>query len=196
MPKRDEILKAAMSCFTAYGYSKTTMSDIGRKVGINKASLYYHFKDKLALYEAVVQNMKSAHVLKVKPQIDSLSQIQDKIICLVTNYIDFWGNIAINYLSTRTGYEEGKQETESVFNSIMNEDIKNIQNMIDEGISNDIFVSCDSAAVAVQITKVTQGLLLIDCPLNLPDEQKLEGYENVKNSVREVLRLLLKGIEK
>lgn len=115
MSKSDEILKAAMSCFSMYGCSKTTMRDIGNRVGINKATLCYHFKDKLALYEAVVLKLRSSHELNVKPQIESFTNIRDKIICLVTNYIDFWGNIAINYLTSRSSFEEGKQETAPVF---------------------------------------------------------------------------------
>jgi AcrR family transcriptional regulator len=54
LTKRLQILNAAMDCFSTYGYEKTTMSDIGARVGMNKASLYYHFKDKIALFATMV----------------------------------------------------------------------------------------------------------------------------------------------
>ena len=41
--KREQILKAAAECLSQYGYEKTTLSDIGKLVGLNKASLYYYY---------------------------------------------------------------------------------------------------------------------------------------------------------
>ncbi len=52
--KRDLILRAAAPCFARYGYAKTTLDDIGRAVGLNKASLYYYYPGKDELFMAVV----------------------------------------------------------------------------------------------------------------------------------------------
>ncbi len=82
-------LKAAISCFSAYGYHKTTMSDIGNRVGINKASLYYHYKDKVALYEAVIQHMRADHMFTANKLIEQQNTIEDKIICFIKSELDF-----------------------------------------------------------------------------------------------------------
>ncbi|TFG18838.1 MAG: TetR/AcrR family transcriptional regulator [Promethearchaeota archaeon] len=42
--KEQEIILASHDLFTRFGYSKTTMEDIGDKVGLNQASLYHYFK--------------------------------------------------------------------------------------------------------------------------------------------------------
>ena len=52
--KRKKIIQAAGDCFARFGYEKTTMDDIGKKVGLNKASLYYYYKDKESIYTEVV----------------------------------------------------------------------------------------------------------------------------------------------
>jgi AcrR family transcriptional regulator len=52
--KKKEILKAASDCFARYGYEKTTLDDIGKMVGLNKASLYYYYKNKEAIFSEVV----------------------------------------------------------------------------------------------------------------------------------------------
>ena len=52
--KRIKILEAAKSCFTQFGYEKTTLEDIGKKLGLNNSSLYYYFKNKEEIFTAVV----------------------------------------------------------------------------------------------------------------------------------------------
>ena len=43
---KERIGKAAMECFVQYGLDKTTLDDIAKKIGLNKASLYYYYKNK------------------------------------------------------------------------------------------------------------------------------------------------------
>lgn len=52
--KRALILRAASECFSRFGYSKTTLDDIGRAVRLNKASLYHYFPSKDELFMEVV----------------------------------------------------------------------------------------------------------------------------------------------
>jgi AcrR family transcriptional regulator len=44
--KRDRILKAAIDCFTQYGFKRTSMDDIAQKAGISRAALYLVFQNK------------------------------------------------------------------------------------------------------------------------------------------------------
>ncbi len=44
--KRDAILQAAWKLIRHYGYNKTTIDDIAKRVGIGKGTLYQHFTSK------------------------------------------------------------------------------------------------------------------------------------------------------
>jgi AcrR family transcriptional regulator len=44
--KKEAILHGAAGCFTKFGYEKTTLDDIGKSAALNKASIYYYFKNK------------------------------------------------------------------------------------------------------------------------------------------------------
>ncbi len=46
-----KILDCATSLFASYGYDGTIMDDLAEQCGVNKASIYYHHKDKATLYE-------------------------------------------------------------------------------------------------------------------------------------------------
>jgi AcrR family transcriptional regulator len=52
---RDQILDAAERCFAERGFAGVSMREIAGQAGLrNQASLYHHFRDKRALYEAVL----------------------------------------------------------------------------------------------------------------------------------------------
>lgn len=51
---RDSIFAAAARLFAASGFDGVSTDDIAREAGANKAMIYYHFADKLALYRAIV----------------------------------------------------------------------------------------------------------------------------------------------
>jgi AcrR family transcriptional regulator len=52
--RRAEIIAKATDAFVAAGYAGTSMSDLARAVGVQKASLYHHFPSKEALFVACV----------------------------------------------------------------------------------------------------------------------------------------------
>jgi len=51
------ILDAAEDLFAEKGYSATSLGDVADRVGIRSPSLYNHFKNKEALYEAVLDRL-------------------------------------------------------------------------------------------------------------------------------------------
>jgi TetR/AcrR family transcriptional regulator, biofilm operon repressor len=47
---KEKIQQAAFKCVARFGFEKTTMDDIAREVGLNKASLYYYYKNKEEIF--------------------------------------------------------------------------------------------------------------------------------------------------
>lgn len=52
--RRSDIIARATDAFVTNGYAGTSMSDLARMIGIQKASLYHHFSSKEALFIACV----------------------------------------------------------------------------------------------------------------------------------------------
>ncbi len=57
LDSRTAIFDAAAAAFSARGFDGVGVDDIARKAKVNKAMIYYHFADKLALYREVVGDM-------------------------------------------------------------------------------------------------------------------------------------------
>lgn len=57
---RDLVFKAGAEAFSRSGFEGVGVDDIARAAGVNKAMLYYHFKNKLELYREIVRDMLRA----------------------------------------------------------------------------------------------------------------------------------------
>jgi AcrR family transcriptional regulator len=56
---RGHILDEASRLFLHYGFKKTTMDDIARRVGISKGALYLHFDSKEAIFFDIVDELRN-----------------------------------------------------------------------------------------------------------------------------------------
>lgn len=56
---RRRVQRAALDLFTRQGYDATSMREIADAVGVNKASLYYHFASKQAILQSLVDDRGS-----------------------------------------------------------------------------------------------------------------------------------------
>jgi AcrR family transcriptional regulator len=59
-PTRESVFNAAAVLFSARGFDSVSVGDIATRAAVNKAMIYYHFADKLALYRTVVADMLAA----------------------------------------------------------------------------------------------------------------------------------------
>ncbi|MFO7852443.1 MAG: TetR/AcrR family transcriptional regulator [Bacteroidota bacterium] len=59
---REKIVLSASKIFSRYGFKKTTMEEIARALNKGKSSIYYYFKSKEEIFEAVVDH--EAQVLR------------------------------------------------------------------------------------------------------------------------------------
>lgn len=65
-----EILAAALDLFAEKGFSATRMEDVAARAGLSKAGVYLYFKDKMALLEALVNQMAAANIERAQATIE------------------------------------------------------------------------------------------------------------------------------
>ena len=56
MTRKEHILKVAQEEFSKHGFAAVSMIDSVDKLDLNKATIYYHYKDKKTLYHTVIKN--------------------------------------------------------------------------------------------------------------------------------------------
>jgi len=95
---RAAILKAAAYEFAEYGIAGARTDAIAREAHVNKALLYYYFKDKETLYGAVLDDAFAGLKSAVFQVLDSDLPSRDKMLAYAGAYFDF---IASNQLYPR-----------------------------------------------------------------------------------------------
>ncbi len=95
---RASILQAAAHEFAAHGVAGARTDAIAREARVNKALLYYYFKDKETLYGAVLDDAFSGLKNAVFQVLDSELPPREKIMAYAGAYFDF---IASNQLYPR-----------------------------------------------------------------------------------------------
>ena len=84
---RAAVFSAAAQTFSWRGFDGATVDDIARTAGVNKAMIYYHFADKLALYREVVCEMLREAGAAVTAIADRPSAPADKMAAFITAFI-------------------------------------------------------------------------------------------------------------
>lgn len=132
---RDHIMSNASLIFFQKGYVATSLEDIAKGSGVNKAAIYYYFKAKSKLlYEICAKGMNS--ILDVaRPVASSDLPAEKKLQILVTNHIQFQmahkGFTALGAVENRnlpkrlrTQYVSMRDEYESLFRQVLKEGVE------------------------------------------------------------------------
>jgi TetR/AcrR family transcriptional regulator len=85
---RDAILKAAAIEFSMEGLTGARMDAIARAAGVNKALLYYYFRDKDALYGAVLDRFFGPLFERLTQVLDSSAPAGERILNYVRTHFD------------------------------------------------------------------------------------------------------------
>ncbi|MBS0277168.1 MAG: TetR/AcrR family transcriptional regulator [Proteobacteria bacterium] len=63
-----EILEAALDCFSAKGFAATRMDDIAERAGVTKGTIYLYFQNKEAVFKALVRESIGTQIGQVLEQ--------------------------------------------------------------------------------------------------------------------------------
>lgn len=81
--RKKEILDVAEELFTTKGYDNTSTADILERVGIARGTLYYHFKSKEEILDALIDRIMQEIVYNVKVALSGNVTAPQKIILFI-----------------------------------------------------------------------------------------------------------------
>jgi len=93
---KEKILYGADKLFQKHGLNKTTMEDIAREAGKGKSTLYYYFKSKEEIFDAIIQNEKSKFFDILLAAVDQASTAQEKLTAFIATRFERlkeWANL-------------------------------------------------------------------------------------------------------
>ncbi len=82
--RRNEILDVAEELFVTKGYDKTSTNDILERVGIARGTLYYHFRSKEEILNAMIERINDSLLSKARAIADNTSMpVIDRIVMTI-----------------------------------------------------------------------------------------------------------------
>jgi AcrR family transcriptional regulator len=84
---RDAVFTAAADLFSRHGFDGVTVDDIARAARVNRAMLYYHFSDKLALYRDIVCGMLDEAGARVTAIVDLPLSPPEKLERFIASFV-------------------------------------------------------------------------------------------------------------
>ncbi|MBK8194584.1 MAG: TetR/AcrR family transcriptional regulator [Lewinellaceae bacterium] len=158
-PKKEEILQAGRDCFARFGFDKTTLDDIGRIAGLNKASLYYYFRNKEEIFIAVVMAETKAHIADLKQKALAFPDVRKQVRFFLSERIRRYGEVIhLTRLSV-----ENRQKLEPLFDEVYEEtktsEITFLTELLKKGVADNAFSFPEpSASVAESLFYLSDAL--------------------------------------
>lgn len=105
---RQTVLEAALTLFSRDGYSLTTLSRIAREAGCSRGPIYWHFKDKDDLYEAVLAYSQEP----LEALVAECGTMRDTPVAAMDRFIEQWLGLLANDRKYRQSFEILLNKTE------------------------------------------------------------------------------------
>ncbi|MDY6880650.1 MAG: TetR/AcrR family transcriptional regulator [Thermodesulfobacteriota bacterium] len=194
--KRKKIIQAAGDCFARFGYDKTTMDDIGKRVGLNKASLYYYYKDKESIYTEVVYAETEQFMEALQKKVNEALGSRDRIITYLTERLHYLQEmINLHNLSFET-LNTVQPIFEKLYQALLNKEVLFLSRQLEQGIADKELEDCDTARIAEGILVVADAIKHRAAPgVDFGSFAEID-YSGVREEMVFVVSLILKGLER
>lgn len=177
---KQQIIEAAGIVFERYGFKKTTMDDIAYAAGKGKSSLYYYFKNKEEVFEAVVAHEAKQLVAEINKAINASHSAVDKLRSYVNIRMKRFvqrGNLATalndNFLATFAFIEK-------IRNNYRDFEVEMIAGIISHGIENNEFKPIDANFTGEAILTCMIGF---EVPLLTKTHTTEESVKKINNVI-------------
>lgn len=193
--RRGEILEAAGRLLAHYGFNKTTMDDVGRAVGLNKASLYYYFSNKEALVAAVISKEAGLYLAELQGGADRTTGCAERVTCYIRERFRVFQMVFNLHKLSLQDFRQTLPSLRKEYVQCMAEERAFLRAILDEGVEKREIVPCDTERVARSILAVPEAFKpnVIMNP-DAPPGASID-YSSIVDDVIFTVLLILQGLE-
>jgi AcrR family transcriptional regulator len=184
--KTEQILAAARKRFGYYGLAKTTMNEIAGDLCMSKASLYYYFPDKEALFREVIRKEQEAFFRDT----EKLFTAPQKAHRLLQVYMIKRQELFRTYVNIHKMKFDHAIQAKPIFSGLIEDFLKReialVKKIIDAGIRKKEFRRINSGVYARFFVDLLQGLI---------DKHSEEtSYKALEKNFRLLVTVFVQGI--
>ena len=193
---KKKIGMAAMQCFAKYGIDKTTLEDIAKLIGLNKASLYYYYKNKEDIFLETAVSEGEEYLAKLQAETYQKKGIENQIWFYMLSRFNYYKNVLnMNKVSVDTLNKILPRFFE-LYDAMMKQEKKFLSQLIAKAVT-------EGELGKTNPTKIASLLINLSDALKHSEEQKsiLRGdisidYSQSIADMKFLVSLILSGLKK
>ena len=185
--KKKRIIEIAEQLFAQYGFLKTTMEDIAKKVHMGKSSVYYYFKSKDDIFAEVIRKDTRIFQQKLDDAVSNADTPEKKIRAYVITRMTHLQDLSKFYSTLTDEYLDHYLFVEEVRKDFYEYESTVIKKLLEEGVEQNCFDVDNVVTISRMISIAIKGL---EFPLFV----EAKDYDPVKES-NDMLDIIFKGIE-
>ncbi len=196
--KKEIILNTAIKHFSHFGYESTSLENIAKECDITKPAIYYHFKDKAALYQAVICSQFSRLADSIEKETE-LGDAKEKLNMYIVTFGEFLiSNPTFNAIFARE-IASGGYSLPIKCSQLLSRTLSRLIDILDEGKEQKIFEDENPFMIQMMIVSTltsynTTKPLRQKIASVLKDKTKLPE-PNFQNIIESLSKKIIKGLK-
>jgi TetR/AcrR family acrAB operon transcriptional repressor len=190
---REQLLNAALKCFSSKGYTETTLEDVARRASTTRGAIHWHFGNKAELFNALIrERYKHAAVvlqdfsMKGDTPLQILRNILEQWLSYAEDNSDFKMTLELLLLKTEVSPELERGINEKLAGT--HSSLKQFSSLIRQGIAlGEIRSDVDPDQAAIAALGLINGVV----SMWILDQNSF----SLKGLAREVIDLFIRGIK-
>jgi len=186
---RASIVNAASDIFSKYGYKKTTMDDIALALGKGKSSIYYYFRNKEEIFQAVLEQEVILLKTKLQKAVNRKKHHKGKLKAYILTRMKGFESMINFYNAVKNEYLSQFEFIERIRHKYDQEEIATVQGILEKGVEKGDFSIEDPSLAAVAIVTSMKGF---EIPLFITGNKE----QDIELIVDKLMKMLFNGILK
>jgi AcrR family transcriptional regulator len=192
--KRQQIVEAASECLARFGYDKTTLDDIAGRIGLNKTSLYYYYRNKESIFIDVIVQEAKAFLTALQAKTLRAHGCRNQVLTYLTERLRYYRHVVnLHNLSVET-LQRMHPSFQTLYRDVQEREIDFIVTLLKEGMAAGQIKSGDAARLARIILAVTDAIKQAACTAPTVRAAEAIDYTQVEKDVVYAVSLMLDGL--
>jgi TetR/AcrR family transcriptional regulator, biofilm operon repressor len=153
-----KIGEGAMQCFAKYGLEKTTLDDISKTIGLNKASLYYYYKNKEDIFLEVAMSEGKNFISSLQQKTLLKKGAESRIQFYLQERVQYYMYVLNKNKVTTDTLHKILPRFFELYEGVMKEEIKFVAGLLREGIKIGDLIKTDADKLSSSLINMSDAL--------------------------------------
>ncbi len=193
--RKTQIIEAAKKIFARYGFSKTTLEDIGEAVGMKKNSLYHYFANKEELFNTIINDEAVNYFEKLERTVSEKEKSVEKLKTTVLLGMKYSREKANLYKATVSAKLDIENVIFNFYHIFIQKQTEIIKRVLLNGIQNKEFEDHNYERLSVDIVDMVNALearKYQTCHVEFLNQINFEEHDE---KVMNLLNYIISGIQ-